>query len=469
MEKQRKIRNNKFSARFLVYFLTVVLFSVVHIPSYAQRLTYSMIMDLSVHTVNEKNFSNSDVAFELKIPYVKSDVVQAQIPDLPSGVNFVSLRRSEYSDTTSGTKIELWLNFSDSGRYNLRYMRVFINNRAYNIPFEPVIISDNPRNMLPQLVVTFDNGVEFIQQHRGKPQNKPAFVAHTGDVFNFTVSLQYAVQIISYNWSVPKNALFLEKERYEITKGTIRSSVFSEDTIPVASFEWEPLLTGNLYLPDLKIIATSYNGTRVELGLEDAYIQVLEGKNSVKRTESYEDLFAYAFTKNQKKQTKLTKNVVSAKACDTIAQLRSQERNSLPFGYVYKQRKNAEARVGITESQNEPTKYTLWFCLALMVLCIILLVISIVIKKLPGILIFSALSVLLLIFSIIQLGRLSATYGIFIGGNISPIPEEQVDAVVSIESGKRVKIAQTAGDWVYVEYGSTGGWAKENNIYFIKK
>lgn len=95
--------------------IITILFTVM--PVQAQRLTYSVIEKLSVKPVNQNNFSGTDCAFELKIPYIKSENVQAQIPDLPNGVNFVSLRRSEYSDSENGTKIELWLNFSDSGIY----------------------------------------------------------------------------------------------------------------------------------------------------------------------------------------------------------------------------------------------------------------------------------------------------------------------------------------------------------------
>ena len=467
MEKQRKIRNNKFCSGFLVNIIIGIVFLSLSSPCFAQRLTYSIIKELKVQTVNENNFSSTDCAFELKIPYVKSDVVQAQIPDLPSGVNFVSLRRSEYSDVESGTKIELWLNFSESGRYNLRVLRVLINNRLYYIPFEPVVISDNPRNMLPQLVVDFDNGVELVQQHRGRQQNKAVFTTYTGNSLKFTVSLQYAVQIISYNWSVPKNALFSELECYDITKGTLRSSEFSEEKIPVATFEWEPLVTGNLYLPELRIIATSYNGTRVELTLPDSYINVLKGEVNSHKNAGYDNIFAYAFTKTIKNSVKSQRTVVTPKECETIAQLRSHERINLPFGSVYKQRKNAEKMAGIEESSNEPTWYALWFYLGGLVLCIILLIIFIVTKKLRGILIFVSLSILLGVASVIQITRLTESYAVFIGGNISSVPEKSVEAVISIESGKRVKIVQKAGPWVYVEYGSTGGWVTNDNIYEI--
>ena len=59
-------------------------------PVFSQRLTYNIIKELTVKPVNQNNISGTDCAFELKIPYIKSENVQAQIPDLPNGVNFVS-------------------------------------------------------------------------------------------------------------------------------------------------------------------------------------------------------------------------------------------------------------------------------------------------------------------------------------------------------------------------------------------
>lgn len=467
MEKQRKQRKSVKFTRFLKYLFLESLF-VLFLPQLfsQQRLTYSIIRTLSVKPVNEVNFSGTDCAFELKIPFVKSDVVQAQIPDLPSGVNFVSLRRSEYSDKEVGTKIEIWLNFAEAKTYNLRSMQVYINNRFYYIPFDRIEISDNPKNMLPQLVVSFDNGVELVQLHRGKQKNPMAFTSYTGQALTFTVYLKYAVQIISFDWKVPKNALFTELERYDITKGTFRNSEFSEEKIPVATFELEPLTKGRLYLPEIRIIATSYNGTRIELTLPDSYINVLEGEKEVITSE--ENYFAYAFTEKNTEVKSVVKNQISQKTCEEIARLRIEERNDLPFGEVYKKRVAFEKENGIFESSAEPTRFSLWLCLAVSGLFLIMTLIFIVAKKIKGILAFSVLLFATLVLSIVQFVRLSKNYAIFKGGSLSPVPEESVDSVASIESGKRVELEQKAGGWVYVEFGSTGGWVLEDNVVFIK-
>ncbi len=472
MEKQRKIRKFKFTAGLLKKICVLTIFAVSGKTCFAQqRLTYSIIQSLLVKPVNNINFSATDCAFELKIPYVKSDAVQAQIPDLPSGVNFVSLRRSEYSDEnkTSGTKIELWLNFAEAKTYRLRSLHVYINSRLYYIQFSPVVISENPRNIMPRLVVTFKNGQELVSQRRGKSVDEASFSAIAGKPIRFTVSLQYAVQIISYSWAVPKNALVRELEQYDITKGTLRSSEFSEEKIPVSTFEWEPLYAGKLSLPDMKIIATSYNGTRIELKLPETLIPVVEEISKAKKTDDAQAYFGYAFA------SQTTKNKVSANDkltlvdCQKLAELRAEERHSVPFAKKFHERKDFEQHYGISDGAMEPTYFWLWACVAFLLICAICTIFSAFSRKILGILAFSGAMVIFLVGTIISLVLISRTYAIFKGGNVSPVPEESAAAVSSIESGKRVLIEQKAGDWVFISFGSSGGWVKTDGIIVIDK
>lgn len=472
MEKQRKIGKFKFIAGLLKNLCALLVFAVSANSGFAQqRLTFSMIQNLLVKPVNNINFSATDCAFELKIPYVKSDVVQAQIPDLPNGVNFVSLRRSEYSDENkiSGTKIELWLNFAEAKTYRLRSLHVYINSRLYYIQFAPVVISENPRNIMPRLVVTFENGQELISQRRGKTVDEAKFSAIAGVPLHFTVSLQYAVQIISYNWSVPKNALVRELEQYDITKGTLRSSEFSEEKIPVATFEWEPLYAGKLSLPDMKIIATSYNGTRIELKLPETLIPVTEGISRAKKTDDSEAYFGYAFAARTTKNKIAATDKLSLEDCQRLAELRSEERHSVPFAKKFHERKVFEHQRGITDGAMEPTYFWLWSCLALLLVCVILTIFSAISRKILGILTFSGAMVIFFVGMIISSVFISRTYAIFKGGNVSPVPEESAAAVSSIESGKRVLVEQKAGDWVFIRFGSAGGWVKDDGIIIIDK
>lgn len=472
MEKQRNKRNFKFSTGLLKTFFVCSLLVAASVAFAQQRLTYNMILNLTVNSVNQTNFSGTDSAFELKIPYTKSDVVQAQIPDLPNGVTFVSLRRSEYSDENkeSGTKIELWLNFADAGTYRMKSLHVFINSRLYYIKFENdnrITIAENPRNILPQLVVSFDNGQELISQRRGRQQAKANFVAVAGKPMLFTIQLQYAVQIISYNWSVPKNALVRELEQFDITKGTLRSSEFSEEKIPVATFEWEPLYAGDLNLPELHIIATSYNGTRVELMLPETLITVVEDNSIGRPQESAESYFGYAFAKKQTKPAVSVKTDLSLEDCQKLAALRYAERHSIPFTKAYKNRRAFEEAKGIYQGAMEPTYFVLWVSVILIFVFLGFDLIASFKRRLWGILLSSGLVVLFFVSMMISIVLLSKTFAIYKTGNIRSVPEDTSKAVISIESGKRVQVEQKAGEWIFVRFGTNGGWVKSDNVIFI--
>lgn len=472
MEKQRNKRKFKFCTGLLKSLIACTIFIFSLEAKAQQRLTYSMIMELNVKSVNQINFSGTDSAFELKIPYTKSDFVQAQIPDLPQGVTFVSLRRSEYSDENkeSGTKIELWLNFADAGTYRMRSLNVFINSKLYFIKFENenrITIAENPRNILPQLVVSFDNGYELISQRRGTKLARAGFYATAGKPMQFTIQLQYAVQIISYNWVVPKNALVRELQQFDITKGTLRSSEFSEEKIPVATFEWEPLYAGDLTLPELHIIATSYNGTRVELMLPETLIPVLEDYSNNQTEESAESYFGYAFVRKTEKTSATVKTDLSSDDCQKIAGLRYKERHSVPFSKAYKMRKEFEESKGIYQGSIEPTYFVLWTSVLLIFVFLGFDLIAGVKKRLGGILLSSGLVVLFFVSMMISLVQLSREFAIFKSGNIRSVPEETSKAVISIESGKRVLVEQKAGEWIFVRFGTNGGWVKEENVIYI--
>ena len=474
MAEQRKYRKYKLCnglldmnlKRIKLFFALVTVLSAM-IPVSAQKLTYSIIKELSVVPVNQNNFSGTDCAFELKIPYIKSENVQAQIPDLQNGVNFVSLRRSEYSDSENGTKIELWLNFSDSGVYRLRSLKVYLNNKLYYLPFEPIVISENPRNILPQLVVTFDDGYEMIQSRRGAKKNKVPFTTRAGKSIEFTVSLQYGVQIVAFNWSVPKNAIFREIERYEITKGTIRSSEFSDEKIPVAKFEWQPLVSGSQTLPDVHIVATSYNGVRVDLYLPSTPVTVLAGDPAGAREDNYSEMFGYAFSKKQMPVKKVERKFISEENCRKIAELRAAERRSVPFTAEYYTRKEFEESLEITGAAFEPTYFTLMLCIGILLFFVLMLSIVIFLKKLHGIIVFSVFVTMFIVCTIISYVQISATYAIFKGGDLSPVPEKTAGAVAFMEGGKRVRIEQHAGGWVFVQFGNSGGWVTDENVIFI--
>ena len=61
----------------------------------------------------------------------------------------------------------------------------------------------------------------------------------------------------------------------------------------------------------------------------------------------------------------------------------------------------------------------------------------------------------------------SRKYGIFTGGIVSSVPEENSNAKF-FEGGKKVRITEDAGEWVFIENEEFSGWVKSENLIKIK-
>lgn len=460
----RMVSAKKIFAFVPLFFVLAAVFSQSQ-----KKLTYSQMISLVVAPQNERNYAGQECCFELKIPYTKADSVQASIPDLPVGVNFVSMRRSDYSEDENGTKIELWLNFSEPGTYELRVMRITVSGKIYPIKFMPVTIFENPRDLLPQLVIKFDNGVEFVRQKKSKASEIPAFSAEVGTKLKFTVYLQYAVQLISFDWEVPRDSIFSQTSRHSVASGIRGSTDFSEELIPVSSFEWQPLTVGNMMMPKMRFVAISYNGTRSELSLPDSFIQVNESPVSLSSPlESEENHFPDAFENSSTYSYSPSESVISKKDCENIAFLRSKERRSLPFGSEAKTRRDFENSVGISDGEAEPVYFGFWIFFSLSLLGLIFSVFFIFSKKIVRLTFFSIFSLFFALFAVISMFRIKKDSGIFTGGKIAPIPEFSVDGVESINAGKKVFVEQKAGNWLYIRNSSSGGWTLSENVIPIR-
>jgi len=59
-------------------------------------------------------------------------------------------------------------------------------------------------------------------------------------------------------------------------------------------------------------------------------------------------------------------------------------------------------------------------------------------------------------------------YGVVVGGEISPIPEDSAITKSAVNGGSRVQIKQETQDWYYIVYNENGGWIKKENLALIK-
>ena len=468
MEKQRINTKFKFSYRFLknVFLFT---FAVVFSDSvYSQKLNYKIIKTLSVSPINEVNYTAVECAFSLSIPYVKSAEVQAEIPSLKSGINFISLRRSEYYSDGGGTLVELWFTFAEPGTYKLPSLKIKINERIYYIPFEVVEISEDPKKIQPKLILEFDNGVK-IDSSKNKKNTQPVFSVKNGEPLGFSLYLQHAVQVINFDWVVPKNAIFTEVERYDYFSSNSRGIEYSDEAVPVAKFEWIPLESGSLELPYIRLLTTAYNGNRVELLVPDFKISVQNTNVSLNKELTGESIFAYAFV--EPKEVKIEKKSfakITYDECNKIAELRSKERMVFPINNVKPERKEYEQSLGIFDGKSEPSVFLFYLFLSLSIILLVVGIILIILKKIPMLIFSTIIFVIFFVFSIISGIRVSKKHGILVEEKIKTIPEDSAESFSSIKGGSRVLILQNAADWVFIQYGNTNGWTLKENVIVIK-
>lgn len=462
MEKQRINAKSRFIKRLLIF---VFLIFNVNSSIFSQYLTYSIIKDLRITPVeNQDLYANTEIKFEVTVPYTMPSQMQISIPDLPQNVTFQTLRRTESYSEPGSTRIELWLSFSKEGTYKLPALNVKINDVKRTIKFSEVTISVNPMELSPRLVYVFEDGTTIYSDQI--PPEKEMFSVELGQKINFTVNVQYAVQVLQMNWHIPENSIFSQTRAYEITEVKYREKSFSEKLIPVADFEWIILEEGTYKLPQMVIVATGYNGYKAEIGINDYFVKAKNAQ--LVQTEEKNKMFeeAFIFEKTEILQENKT---ISQEDCQKLADLRKAERNAI-FSYFTnkKNRIEFEKQLGLPSDVKEFPCVVLYFSCFLVLLFVILLVFFIAKKSyFKGIFVAVILmcSVVLMIFSIAKINDIHA---IATGGVLQSIPEESAEAKIQIVQGTFVQIVETTKEWYYIEFGSSGGWIKKENIILIK-
>ena len=120
MEKQRKYPEQQSCRRllkqFLKGFLVALLFAAGSQTVYSQTLTNALIRDLRISPVQNQPLAvNTDIKFEVVIPYTLPSQIDVSMPEEIENVQFKTLRKVEAGGNGGGTKIEIWFSFSKTG------------------------------------------------------------------------------------------------------------------------------------------------------------------------------------------------------------------------------------------------------------------------------------------------------------------------------------------------------------------
>ena len=463
MEKQRIKRLIKSCRRFLI---ALLIFSAAG-TAFSQNITLEQIRQLQLAPEENQNlYTKTDIKFVVTIPNVRPAQIQVLSANQKQDINFRSMRKTENYEQ-NGTTLELWYNFSTKGTYYLSPLSVMIQNRRRSISFAPVTVTEDPATMSPRIVLRFEDGTKIFSDELNF--TNPVLSVKTGKKLHFTVNIQYAIQLVQFNWDIPKDSIFTCTKQYEFTEVKQRERVYSHTLIPVAEFEWTGLIPGKQTLPKIRLNAAGYNGYRSDLLLPEIVVEFTEAEDA-QSTEKTSDIFEDAFFQEAEETAKPAAAALTNDECLELSSLYTREHNSF---LTYLKARNArigfEKEHGIIVSAS-PIFPMVFFYLALAVLLasVICMIFAVHRKHKIRMLLF----IVLLIFStgvlVFCIAKSNERYGITAGCKIYSIPQENAESISEVSAGNRVRILESTEKWYYLEVGETGGWCEAENIYLIK-
>ena len=458
MEKQRKYPEQQSCRRllkqFLKGFLVALLFAAGSQTVYSQTLTNALIRDLRISPVQNQPLAvNTDIKFEVVIPYTLPSQIDVSMPEEIENVQFKTLRKVEAGGNGGGTKIEIWFSFSKTGTYIIPPLSMKIKNSRKQIAFMPVKIGINPKEQDPVCVIVTDSGI-----------NKNITVT-AGQSVKFRVCLQYAVQLVQFNWELPKDSIFVQGKTYEFTEIKQREKVVSDELIPVSDFEWTPLVTGTIDFPKFNIQAIAYNGDKVTVKLPAIKVDVVKART--KKSDNSSSYFSKAFETDFENGGEELVLILTAQEAEYIAELRSKERHSL-FGKARKERIAYEKMLGMPYSQKEFKIAWIYICGVITLALVVLLVIFLRKKRSIiniGIGIALVCMIVLVIYCAVCGKR---KFAVSTGGQLCSIPEASASIKSELPVCNRVQVLDESGDWYLLRFGETEGWCTKESIIIIK-
>lgn len=464
MEKQRCKSESKSFRRLL----NILFFSILFVNQlYSQSLSLSEINSLRIRPVENQNlYTKNDIKFEVLIPKVKASQVQLISNNQAADITFKTMRKNEDYEN-GGTLIELWFSFEKKGTYTLNPLQISIQGRKRNLYFQQITVQDDPATQQPRIVIKFDNGTIIYSDEENF--TKPVFNATAGNKIALTVYLQYASQLMNFNWDIPKDAIFSQTNSYEIMEVKYREKNISHDLIPVASFEWISLAKGIQKFPKMKMTATAYSGVRYDIIIPELEVAFKEG-HQAEASNKVDTYFDAAFSQNNLSTEKENGIIITSEICTTLAEMYSRERNA-----IFNQKNIRKERQLYELENNLPVNYKgdsairlIAGALLLFIGALILLFISIHDKKSIRILISILILISSLALTVYGFTKRMEKYGICTGCTIYSIPEETAEAKSEMGAGNKVLITENTGKWLYIELGESGGWCKAENIIIIR-
>ena len=449
MEKSRKATKSIFGKRLLIFFINLFFTALFIFQS-------QTLFSLEVLPQSESAVCGTQTLFSLHLPDISPANVEFVSPVLPDDVTCLAAKKSAYmgDDGESGTLIQLWIAFYKDGYYELPNLEVYIEDLHYSIPFAPFQVYKNPQDIAPEIFLEYNMGVKDG-------------TAVAGEEIVFTVYARYFIQVASFSWNIPENALFRLVEQYDFSSSTRKE--FSANKVKIATFAWTPLVPGVVSLPNVKLSVTSYSGTRKDLSLSTTgSLHIMEASKEESPQAEEKSLFAYAFTPvdNDNEELEIAEPVSTEIA--VLSRLRDKERRSLPFSNTRLVRRQVESAMGLVNGEDEPYVIIPILFWIITVACFVFFIVFLKKKRLAKAFVFSFTFVCVLVCAIVFTARQIVPYGVFTGGSIYPIPEKSSKTSFYIHGGNRVRIIEETQGWIYISFNNIEGWVPSEMVEPIK-
>lgn len=449
MEKSRKNRRITKSYGLLIF---VALFLLNTNSLFAHRYSYAVFSP-----VEEYVFAGEDTAFETVIHNMRPADVLVTVQTLPESVTFVSSEKTEILDENGrSTKIRIVLHFNDIGKFNLPPIASRIRYGSYRLSIKPVTVLHNPKTIQP-----------IIKFSVVEPQDK---LYYEGQRIKLKLSATFASNVYSYVTSLKEDSVFYAKN--DIVTLPLSVEKFSDTEYPISEFEFIPLVSGKIEVPQVSVRVRTWNGIERESFSEPLVLNVkkaIKNENTENSSNFTEDtnLSKLTFSDLTSSDANSIDFSENKELVERIKTLRIEEKNKLfPFSII-KERREIENQCGLKNTQNELSNVVFYVLLGILIICIILFILLTILRKKIPMIVFVLISLILLIVTTVYKVQLNKDYALILQGEVLSIPEESSSLNIKLNSGYRVEIKGETKDWIFIEYDNSTGWIKRENLLFL--
>lgn len=435
------------------------------------KVSWAYLWSMRFKASQDTLFTENDNSFYVEIENVTPDSIQISVNSLPPNVSFVSSKKetvliprteAQGGGYVSGTRIILWMRFAKTGYYRIKPVDLTIDGGFYQIPFEAVEVVQNPRFIHPEINVVFQN--QNIDSLKSQKKLK-AIKINSGDHIVFTVTARYMETVHNVFWNIPENSIFKKIHDYDFSSKS-GDSKFITQFQPVATFDWQPLSEGPQSLPEIFITATSYNGSVEDIQCPVYNFNAEKAREFIEHKEE-ENPFVYAFSEIETAPETNKVREIKMQDISNLIDLHLQERHSFPFSSVVNRRKAYELSLGLPCDYYEPSVVIFFILIGLSIAVLALTIVLIVLRKRTFTAISLCLFIIFSVFTGIYGVHVNSKCGLFIKGEMSPIPEHNIMTGIKIQPGSIVTVIRIAGDWMYIKHNDTYGWIPRESICLL--